>query len=157
MLIPSKLIKLGTLMELDDGDTKDALRMLVAKEKSGQLGISFAQWDKHWKCVSEDGWKLVVPQDGDEPVMALVSESHNRERKCPRHQYPLGMHSLSLDNEEEPRNKSKIAVESFCPEQENWECGKCGNWNHKYWGHCYNEAYNGTYAEDAVSVQSGRG
>jgi hypothetical protein len=141
----------GMLMELDDKEAKEVLRVLRDMGKRGELLAPKAAWDKCHRHEPEEGWENVVPKDGlplPQSPPDLPSGA-NPKRPRPRDLHLNGMSNLMLEETSDKRQKRS---DVYTPEPGDWRCGKCNHWNRKWWGYCHNERCNGTMGEDAVEV-----
>jgi len=151
---------LGKLMQLEDVEAKEVLRILREMGKNGQLLSPNAKWDRYVRDEPEEGWESYIPVD-DTPVVPVTStpqSSNNKKR--PREEYPRGIPGLALDDEPDQdagvQKWQKIGPGvHFRPYQEDWRCGKCSFWNRVTWGTCHTESCNGSCYEDAVEVHRG--
>jgi hypothetical protein len=164
----------GKLMQLDDAEAKEILRQLREMGNTGQLMSPKLMWDMALTGPQlDDDWYLdhkYPPYYRDPPpkpipvAPAPPPRTHKpqtprtgRKRQRAHSQNPniLGNLNLESDSDKDLRRKKKkprTKDYSYLPEDRDWRCGKCDQWNRKTWGTCHNESCNGTCGEDAVEM-----
>jgi hypothetical protein len=164
----------GKLMQLDDAEAKEILRQLREMGNTGQLMSPKLMWDMALTGPQlDDDWYLdhkYPPYYRDPPpkpipvAPASPPRTHKpqtprtgRKRQRAHNQNPniLGKLNLESDSDKDLRRKKKkprTKDYSYLPEDRDWRCGKCDQWNRKTWGTCHNESCIGTCGEDAVEM-----
>jgi hypothetical protein len=118
---------LGTLMQMNDEEAEEIMRILETTDKSKLMGPR-PVWDQAFLPESQ------------------VSKSNAKKR--PRDLQVTGMSNLSI----EPPSKKPNFGDGFRPMKDDWKCGICEYWNRSHWSICHNGGCNGTMRDDSVEV-----